>query len=47
MEGQLNSRVVIYLTANTVTMDEAIAILKGHGMEVFDARENPQGRPTT
>jgi hypothetical protein len=43
LEGQLNSRVIIYLTAETVTMDEAIAILKKRGIEVFDVRENPQG----
>jgi hypothetical protein len=34
-------RVVIYLTSETVTMDQAIAILKKRHIEVFDARENP------
>jgi hypothetical protein len=37
------SRVVIYLTDKTVTMDEAIAILKRWNFQVFDVRENPSG----
>jgi hypothetical protein len=36
-------RVVIYFTPNTVTMDEAIAILKKRNIEVFDVREHPAG----
>lgn len=38
-EGKL--RAVIYLTPQTVTMDEAIAILKKRNINVFDVRENP------
>jgi hypothetical protein len=37
-------RAVIYLTPQTVTMDEAIAILKKRGFTVFDVRENPVGQ---
>jgi hypothetical protein len=38
-EGKL--RAVIYFTPQTVTMDEAIAILKKRKIAVFDVRENP------
>jgi len=41
-EGKL--RAVIYLTPQTVTMDEAIAILKKRNITVFDVRENPAGQ---
>jgi hypothetical protein len=34
-------RAVVYFTPQTVSMDEAITILKKRGMEVFDVRENP------
>ena len=34
-------RVVIYFTSKTVTIDEAIAILKERNITVFDVRENP------
>jgi len=40
-EGQM--RAVIYFTPQTVTMDEAIAILKKWNIEVFDVREKPAG----
>jgi hypothetical protein len=35
------TRVVIYFTPQTATMDEAIAILKKRNIKVFDVRENP------
>jgi hypothetical protein len=38
-EGQL--RAVIYFTPQTVTMGEAIAILKKQNIAVSDVRENP------
>lgn len=38
-EGKL--RAVVYFTPQTVSMDDAIKILKKWGMEVFDVRENP------
>jgi hypothetical protein len=41
-EGKL--RAVVYLTPQTVTMDEAIAILQARGIEVKDVRENPSGQ---
>jgi len=41
-EGKL--RAVIYFTSETVTMDEAIAILKKRNIAVFDVRENPAGQ---
>ncbi len=37
-------RAVIYFTPQTVTLDEGIAILKRHGIAVFDVRENPAGQ---
>jgi hypothetical protein len=37
-EGKI--RVVIYFTDRTVSMDEAIAILKKRGIEVRDVRES-------
>jgi hypothetical protein len=37
------TRVVIYLTEKTVSMDEAIAILTKRNFQVFDVRENPSG----
>lgn len=37
-------RAVIYFTPQTVTMDDAIAILKKRNIEVFDVRENPSGQ---
>jgi hypothetical protein len=40
-EGKL--RAVVYFTPQTVTIDEAIRILKRWGMEVHDVRENPTG----
>jgi hypothetical protein len=40
-EGKM--RVVIYFTPQTVTLDEAIAILKKWNIEVFDVREKPAG----
>jgi hypothetical protein len=40
-QGQ--TRVVIYFTTNTVTMDEAIAILKNWAIEVHDVREEAAG----
>jgi hypothetical protein len=40
-EGQ--TRAVIYFTPQTVTMDEAIEILKRWNIEVFDVRERPAG----
>jgi hypothetical protein len=39
--GQI--RGVIYFTPNTVTMDEAIRILKKRNVEVVDVRELPSG----
>lgn len=41
-EGKL--RAVIYFTPQTVTMDDAIAILKKWKIAVFDVRENPAGQ---
>jgi hypothetical protein len=41
-EGQ--TRAVIYFTSHTVTMDEAIAILKKHHIQVFDVREGAPGQ---
>lgn len=38
-EGTL--RAVIFFTPQTVTMDEAIPILKKRNIEVFDVRLNP------
>ena len=38
-EGQM--RAVIYFTPQTVSMDEAMAILKKWNIEVFDVRERP------
>ena len=38
-EGKI--RAVIYFTPQTVTMDEAIPILKERGITVFDVREKP------
>jgi hypothetical protein len=38
-EGKM--RFVIYLTPQTVTMDEAITILKKRNIEVHDVREHP------
>jgi hypothetical protein len=40
-EGML--RAVIYFTPQTVTLDEAIPILKKRNIEVFDVRVNPAG----
>jgi hypothetical protein len=40
-EGKM--RAVIYLTPETVTIDEAIAILKKQNITVFDVRENSSG----
>jgi hypothetical protein len=40
-EGQM--RAVIYFTPQTVSMDEAIAILKKWNIEVLDVREKPAG----
>lgn len=40
-EGQM--RAVIYFTPQTVTMDDAIAILKNWNIEVSDVREKPAG----
>lgn len=37
-------RAVVYFTPQTVSMDEAIEILKKRGIEVFDVRENPDGK---
>jgi len=37
-------RAVVYFTPQTVSMDEALKILKKRGMEVFDVRENPIGK---
>jgi len=37
-------RVVIYFTPQTVTIDDAIAILKKRNIKVFDVRENPAGQ---
>src|SRR5258708_3631976 len=37
-------RVVIYFTQKTVTIDEAIAILKKRNIEVFDVRKNATGQ---
>ena len=36
-------RAVIYFTPNTVTLDEAITILKKRDIEVLDVRENSSG----
>lgn len=41
-EGKV--RAVIYLTPQTVTMNDAIAILKKRNIKVFDVRENPAGQ---
>jgi len=41
-EGKL--RAVIYFTPQTVTMDEAIAILKNYQINVVDARGNSAGQ---
>ena len=41
-EGKL--RAVIYFTPQTVTIDDAIAILKKQNIAVFDVRENPSGQ---
>lgn len=38
------TRVVVYFTSKTVTMDQAISILKKWNFEVFDVRENPSGQ---
>jgi hypothetical protein len=38
-EGKI--RTVIYFTSQTVSMDEAIEILKKRNIEVRDVRENP------
>jgi hypothetical protein len=35
-------RAVIYVTPQTVTIDDAIAILKRRNMNVIDLRESPQ-----
>jgi hypothetical protein len=40
-DGQM--RAVIYFTPQTVTVDEAIAILKRWQIEVHDVREKPAG----
>jgi hypothetical protein len=37
------TRVVIYFTPRTVTVDKAIAILKKWNIQVFDVRESPSG----
>jgi protein subunit release factor A len=42
--GSGQTRVVIYFTDKTVTMDDAIAILMKWKFEVFDVRENPTGQ---
>jgi hypothetical protein len=42
--AQGGMRAVVYFTPQTVSMDEAIQILKKHGMEVFDVRESPSGK---
>ena len=34
-------RAVVYFTPQTVSMDDAIPILKKRGMEVSDVREEP------
>jgi hypothetical protein len=36
-------RAVVYFTPETVSMDEAIEILRKRGVEVFDVRDNPNG----
>lgn len=41
-EGQM--RVVVYFTPQTVTIDQAIAILKKWKITVFDVRKNPQAQ---
>jgi hypothetical protein len=37
-------RAVIYFTPKTVTMDEAIAILKKRNIAVYDVRKNASGQ---
>jgi hypothetical protein len=37
-------RAVIYFTPQTVSMEDAIRILKQRGMQVFDVRQNPSGK---
>lgn len=37
-------RAVIYFTPQTVSMKDAIRILKQRGIQVFDVRENPSGK---
>jgi hypothetical protein len=37
-------RAVIYFTSQTVTLDDAIAILKKRNITVFDVREEPAGK---
>jgi hypothetical protein len=39
-----NMRAVIYFTAQTVSISEAISILKKRDIEVSDVRENRSGR---
>jgi hypothetical protein len=34
-------RAVVYFTPRTVSMDEAVRVLRKRGIEVFDAQENP------
>ena len=41
-EGKL--RAVVYFTPQTVTMEEAIAILQRRGITVKNVRENPSGQ---
>jgi hypothetical protein len=40
-QGRL--RAVVYFTPQTVTMDEAVAILEKRGMKVYRAPEDPEG----
>jgi hypothetical protein len=37
-------RGILYLTPSTVGMDDAIAILKKHGVEVYDVRGRDGGK---
>lgn len=42
--GENKLRAVIYFTPKTVTIDEAIAILRKRNIEVFDVRKNAAGQ---
>jgi hypothetical protein len=43
VSGAGEMRGVVYFTPSTVSMDEAIEILKKRGINVYDVRRNPSG----